>query len=113
MGVATGLTSPYLTADDLENVSTDLHVPVVAVQAVLFACGALLILMRWKRVFGAARTVWPILLLTALVPLSAAWSTLPEVTLRRSALFVASTLIAIYLGERYTMDKFARLLAQT
>lgn len=113
MGVVTGLTSPYLTADDLENVSTDLHVPIVAAQIALYTCAALLILMRWKRVLGAARTVWPILLLTALVPLSAAWSVLPEVTLRRSALFGASTLIAIYLGERYTMDKFARLLAQT
>jgi exopolysaccharide production protein ExoQ len=113
MGVVTGLTSPYLTADDLENVSTDLHVPIVATQIAIYACAGLLILMRWKRVLGAARLVWPLLLLTALVPLSTGWSILPEVTLRRSVLFVGSTLIAIYLGERYTMDKFARLLAQT
>lgn len=113
MGVVTGLTLPYLVADDLENVSTNLHVPIVAAQVALFACGALLVLTRWRRVLGAAKVVWPLVLLTALVPMSAAWSPLPGVTLRRSILFVASTIMAIYLGERYTMDKFARLLAQT
>jgi exopolysaccharide production protein ExoQ len=113
MGVLTGLTLPHLAEDDVENVSTNLHVPIVAAQIALYTCAALLILMRWRRVFGAVRTVWPLLLLTALVPVSAAWSVLPAVTLRRSIVFVASTLIAVYLGERYTMDKFARMLAQT
>src|SRR4029077_2111655 len=105
MGVLTGLTLPHLAEDDVENVSTNLHVPIVAAQIALYTCAALLILMRWRRVFGAVRTVWPLLLLTALVPVSAAWSVLPAVTLRRSIVFVASTLIAVYLGERYTMDK--------
>ena len=34
-------------------------------------------------------------------------------TLRRSVLLLASTMIAIYVGERYSIKAFAHLLAQT
>lgn len=113
MQMVTALIYPHLGEEDPNSVSADLHVPIAITQTAIYTCGAFLILVRWKRVLGAARTVWPILLLAALAPMSVAWSTLPMLTLRRSALVMASTWIAIYLGERYTMDKFARLLAQT
>jgi exopolysaccharide production protein ExoQ len=112
MNVAMALLFPYLSERN-SPVSPDLHPSLVAIQAALYACAGLLILMRWRRVLGAARAVWPILFLVALTPISVFWSVLPMITLRRSLEFVGWTLIAIYLGERYTVEKFARLLAQT
>jgi O-antigen ligase len=82
------------------------------VEAGIDACGAVLIFLRWRRVVRAARAVWPLVGLAALAPLSVAWSAEPMLTLRRSALLLVSTSLAIYLGERYTTDKLARLLAQ-
>jgi exopolysaccharide production protein ExoQ len=46
----------------------------------------------------------------ALAPVSAAWSIDPALTLRRSVLVLASTVLAIYLGERYSLPQLARLL---
>jgi O-antigen ligase len=56
--------------------------------------------------------VWPLLLLIGLAPLSAAWSVDPMLTLRKSVLLIAESAIAIYLGERYTVNEFARILAK-
>lgn len=113
MQVITGLTTPSAAQADLEALSPDLHVTSIATGIPLYACGAFLVLMRWRRVLHAARAVWPMVALIALAPLSIVWSAQPALTLRRSLLLFASTLFAIYLGERYTVEKFARLLAQT
>ena len=112
MGVVTALTeSGY--GGGRRVVSTDLRMSSVIVEAALSLCGGLLVLMRWRRVLSAARTVWPLIGLTALAPLSIAWSVEPLLTLRRSLILLASTVLAIYLGERYSTEKLARLLTQT
>jgi len=111
MGIVTALTNPPHSGP--RTVSTDLHLTNVVTDAGVNLVGAILVLHRWRRVLRAARKVWPLIALTLLAPLSTAWSVDPILTLRRSALLVVSTVLAIYLGERYTVDKFARLLAQT
>ena len=113
MQVVTGLTDPSLGENTPEVVSTELHWSSLSVEGIVYACGAFLILRRWRRVLSAARTVWPLITLSALALLSALWSPEPSLTLRRSIMLLASTLLAIYLGERYTTEKLARLLAQT
>ena len=92
--------------------STALHMSDIAIEAGIDGCGAVLILLRWRKVIRAARAVWPLAGLTALALASVAWSADPMLTLRRSLLLVTSTLLAIYLGERYTTDQLARLLTQ-
>ena len=51
--------------------------------------------------------------LQVLACISTTWSVQPTVTLRRSVSLLAATMIAIYIGERYSIKAFARLLAQT
>ncbi len=112
MHVFMGLTHPQQAEDPQDVASTAVHMSAVVGEAGIDAAGALLILLRLKRVLRAARAAWPLLALAGLAALSAAWSTDPAITLRRSLLLFISTLFAIYLGERYSIDKFARLLAQ-
>jgi exopolysaccharide production protein ExoQ len=93
--------------------SADVDTPSVAIDAGVYTVGGILALLRWRRVLRAARTVWPLLALAALACLSTAWSVEPLVTLRRSAGLLVTTVLAIYLGERYSIEAFVRLLART
>jgi hypothetical protein len=112
MEVIWGWMKPVTLDVDPERLSSMLHAPMVTTQIVLYTFGGLLVLVRRKRVFGAAQKAWPLVLFSLLAPLSTAWSVQPEFTLRRGATLLASTLFALYLGERYSIDKLARLLAQ-
>jgi O-antigen ligase len=85
----------------------------VAIEGSVYIFGGVLAVMRWRRVLRAAGTVWPLLALGALAFLSITWSVEPMVTLRRSVSLLAATVVAVYLGERYSINGFARLLAQT
>lgn len=110
MGVIDSLIRHQLNSRDFNVISMD--VPRAAEIAVtgVYLWGAIIVLARWRRVLRAARTVWPLAAFAALAPVSAAWSIEPVLTLRRSVLVVASTVLAIYLGERYSMRQLARLL---
>jgi exopolysaccharide production protein ExoQ len=113
MGVVDALTRPTMGTQGPEVMSTEVPLPTALTEAGVYVCAALLVLMRWRRVLSAARTVWPLVAFAALAPLSIAWSIQPILTLRKSVLVMASTVVAIYLGERYSTEKLARLLAQT
>ncbi len=113
MHVFIALANPGLGEDDPDAVSTELHMSTILVDGGVYACGALLILMRLRKFARAARAAWPILALPLLAMFSAAWSAEPELTFRRGLFLLFSTLLAVYLGERYSMDKLARLTAQT
>lgn len=93
-------------------ISTGVHLPTVIAEMVMYLWCTLLILPRWKSTFNAVREAWTILLLPLLVVLSSIWSINPLLTLRRSSFFTLSTIMAIYLGERFTCEEFAELFAQ-
>jgi exopolysaccharide production protein ExoQ len=113
MGVVDALTrSPAPHGRDLEVISTDVPLPTVIIESSVYACGALLVFMRWRRVFNAARAVWPMLGFPILALLSTAWSIQPMLTARRSVFLLGSTLLGIYVGERFSTEQFARYLAQ-
>lgn len=113
MTVVDALTRPaYASARDPEAISTDVPLPTVIIQSGVYALGTLLVLMRWRRVFNAARRVWPLVALTLLAGISIAWSDAPMLTLRRSVFLLGSTLIGIYLGERFSIEQLSRWLAQ-
>jgi exopolysaccharide production protein ExoQ len=113
MQVAIGLTTPDEAETDPTVTSGQVHVPHAVLELGVDLCGVLLIALRWPRVLRAVRAVWPLVGLTALAALSTAWSAQPGVTFRRSALLVVTTFLAIYLGERYSIEEQARLLAHT
>jgi O-antigen ligase len=113
MNVVTALTPSSKEQTDLRVFSANMDTSSVLIDAAIYTYGAALALMRWRQVLRAARTAWPLLALAGLAILSTAWSVEPMLTLRRSVLLLASTMIAIYVGERYSIKAFAHLLAQT
>jgi O-antigen ligase len=56
--------------------------------------------------------VWPLLALTLLAPISLTWSNAPGLTLRRSIFLLGSTLLGIYLGEKFSIERLLRWLVQ-
>jgi exopolysaccharide production protein ExoQ len=112
MQVWIGLTRPSESEIDPASVSAPVHVLDTAIDMGLDVYGALLILLRWRRVLQAIRAARPLVSLAVLAALSTAWSDHPMLTLRRSALLLLSTLFAIYLGERYSIEEQAQLLAR-
>ena len=112
MQVLIGLTRPGESEIDPTSVSASVHLLDTAVDVSVEVCGIVCILLRWRRVLYAVRAAWPLVGLAALAALSTAWSDHPMLTLRRSALLLLSTLFAIYLGERYSLEEQAQLLAQ-
>jgi len=111
MGVIDVLTRPQSDGHDLSTISSDVpQATGIAITGVYF-WGAMIVVARWRRVLRVARTAWPLLAFAALAPISAAWSIDPALTLRKSVLVMASTMLAIYLGERYRLQQLAHLLA--
>ena len=113
MNVITSLTPSSGKHAAIKAAAAEVDTFSVTIEAGVYTLGGFLALLRWRRVLRAARTVWPLLALVALACLSTAWSIQPMVTLRRSAAMLVPTLIAIYIGERYSIEAFARLLART
>ena len=113
MNFFTALTSSPREPAKVKTFSADVDVFSVAVDGTVYIYGGILVLTRWRRVLRAAQTVWPLLALAALACLSATWSVEPMITFRRSVSLLTATTIAIYLGERYSIQVFARLLAKT
>jgi exopolysaccharide production protein ExoQ len=113
MNVVTALSPSSKEQTDLRVFSANVDTSSVLIDAAIYMYGVALMLIRWRQVLRAARTAWPLLALAGLALLSTAWSVEPMLTLRRSVLLLASTMIAIYVGERYSIKAFAHLLAQT
>jgi exopolysaccharide production protein ExoQ len=114
MHVVSGLLSSIHANTETSNaiISTGVHLPSVLAEMVIYIWCACLVVPRWKTTLLAVKAAWPILLLPALVILSSLWSVNPLLTLRRSSFFTLSTIMAIYLGERFTLEEFAGLFAQ-
>lgn len=113
MTVVDALTRPaYASAHDPSVLSTDVPLPTVLIEAGVYVVGMLLVLCRWRQIAKAARRVWPLVALTLLAAISVAWSDAPSLTIRRTIFLLGSTLIGIYVGERFTMEQLSRWLAQ-
>jgi O-antigen ligase len=114
MHVVSGLLSSSEVDTETSNaiVSTAVHLPEVIAQIVLYLWCGFLVLPRWRTTLCAVRDAWPILLLPALTIASSLWSIDPILTLRRSSFFTLSTIMSIYLGERFTIEEFANLFAE-
>jgi O-antigen ligase len=112
MGVIDALTRPILDAHDPEVISTDVPALTTVLVSTIYFCCALLLLVHWRSVLKATRRVWPMLLLPGLAFVSMCWSHAPLLTARRSTFLTVSTLLGIYLGDRFSLEELARLLVQ-
>lgn len=90
-----------------------INVPEAITQALAlfsFLTIPILILPHWKRFVWVVTRDLPLLLLTAIVPISILWSTNPDATFNYSRAFLFSTAFGIYLSTRYTLKEQIQLL---
>jgi O-antigen ligase len=112
MGVATSLIYADESADTYLALQGSLHGPIVLIQACLSLIALFLISTRWRRVAAAGLKAWPLLVLAAIQVLSIGWSIHPDITARKDVFELVMLSIGIYLGERYTINTLATLLAR-
>ena len=110
-GVATSLIYSDESSETYLALQGTLHGPIILIQAGLSLLALFLILTRWQRVAAAGLKAWPLLALAAIQILSISWSINPALTTRKDVLELVMLSIGIYLGERYSINALAKLLA--
>src|SRR5215472_1661775 len=114
MGVVDALTqtsSAPLSENSPDVIGAQAPVATKIAECAIYTVGFFFVWMRWRCVVRAGRKARPLLAFVALAPLSIVWSVQPTLSMWRSASLLASTLLAIYLGERFSIEELARLLA--
>jgi O-antigen ligase len=81
-----------------------------AIWTVIYVIGLVLILRRSWRVLESALHDRALVLLHVLVVLSLAWSDNPEVSMKRAAALLGTSLLGLYFATRYTRSDLVRLL---
>lgn len=81
------------------------------VTGTLYAMAAMYLLANWSRFLRVSFRNWPLLLLVAIIIVSAAWSVYPVVTLRRAAALVLTTGFGAYLALRFRPEVALKLVA--
>ncbi|UWZ83720.1 O-antigen ligase family protein [Occallatibacter riparius] len=113
MGVLIALMRPYEAETDPSAIAAPVHVTDVVIQAVIQLWGAGLVISRGRQIMKALRTTWPLLALVSFAVMSTAWSSRPDLTFRRSSLLFVSMLLAVYIGERFSIEEQVRLISLT
>lgn len=111
MGVLAGIFSPGQSDTDLGVVSNQVHLPVIGATIALYAlllCNVVSSPMRYIRSFTSQWTLVPLL---SFCVLSAAWSSDPSLTLRRTLILIFTVLIAVVIGTDFEVVEVGRMLA--
>ena len=86
-----------------------------SITSLMYAISFLFFISRWRknlyRLIEKERLIWLVLLIALIALLSSLWSSVSEITLRRSSILVLSTLYGIYFGTRYTLKQQLAFLA--
>jgi exopolysaccharide production protein ExoQ len=81
-----------------------------AIASMIYLITILLLGLRWQKTY---RAIWAnkwILLLLLLVLLSALWSPMPSVVLKKAISLIGTTLFGLYLGTQYSFDRQLKLM---
>lgn len=70
-----------------------------------------LVLLRWKQALYLLKLDWALGFLVILAGLSTLWSAAPDITIRRSFALFGTTLVGLYLAQRFTIKEVVVLLA--
>jgi len=106
----TGAVLPLLDTG-LDPMSAQIRPREFAVMAALYTLTLFFIAVRWRSfVQGVWNAKW-IMALVVIAIVSTVWSQNPALTLRRSAVLLATTAFGVYFGTRYTVAQQLRLLA--
>jgi exopolysaccharide production protein ExoQ len=113
MGIVIGITRPYEAETDPTAIAAPVHVTDLVIQSMVQVCGGLLIISRLRQTAKALKKSWPVVVLVSFAVMSAAWSSRPDLTVRRSAVLLVSMLLAVYIGERFPIGEQVKLISQT
>jgi O-antigen ligase len=86
------------------------HIGFSCLEVSIYLGCAFFALVDYRRMAVSSRAAWPFLLIALIAILSTAWSVDPELTLRRSGVLLGTTSFGIYLGGRYSIEEFQKLL---
>ena len=85
------------------------------IKTFIYGVACFFLIVRWKnvlyRLIKKDKLIWIVFATSFIVLISYFWSSFPEVTLRRSFLFLGITLYGIYFGTRYTFKQQLEFLA--
>ncbi|MBR8838813.1 MAG: O-antigen ligase family protein [Stigonema ocellatum SAG 48.90 = DSM 106950] len=105
----TALIPILIEQEEALNVTQDPYTPILFLG--IYIVTLLLIIKRWKSFLHVAhKEIW-IWLLVGIALASVLWTVAPDITPRRSVLFLGTTAFGVYLATRYTMREQLELLA--
>ena len=80
-----------------------------SITSLMYVISCLFFITRWRkhlyRLVEKERLIWLVLFVVLIALLSFFWSSVSEITLRRSAILILCTLYGIYFGTRYTLKQ--------
>ena len=97
----------------IEQADTRKSLGISITYALVYTGCALFALLYYKRVLAAMLAAWPFVAVALLATISTFWSIDPEVTVRRSVVLLGSTVYGTYLGHRYSVRQFEKVLIQS
>ncbi|QDL08866.1 O-antigen ligase family protein [Brasilonema octagenarum UFV-E1] len=105
----TALIPILIEKEDSVDASQDPYTPILFMG--IYIVTLLLVMKNWKSfLYVAQRDIW-IWLLVGIALASVLWTVAPDITPRRSVLFLGTTGFGVYLATRYTMREQLELLA--
>lgn len=110
--LSTGALLPLIFSDQTADRGDVVANPAIqGIWALLYAITVLLLARRWKRSLWLLLRDRLLLALVLLAILSIFWSASPTITLRRTIALAGTTLVGVYLAQRFSLEELLRLLA--
>lgn len=81
-----------------------------AISLLIYFITVFILTLRWKKTFRALRENQWILFLIALAIISILWSSIPDISFRKSIALAGSTLFGIYFGSHYSFDEQLKMM---
>jgi len=111
LGILELLLTNGASEGDGQNILAFNYTPSVALYFVNYLITTTLLIMRWKQSLFALISAPLMVLLMAMIPLSALWSIAPSKTISASIAMLGTLQFGLYLATRYSMKDQVRILA--
>ncbi len=111
MGVLMGILSPGQADTDLAIVGTGVHLPMVLVEVAIYAYLLLNVArrpQRYLKTISQMSSMFPVLLICLA---SVLWSTNGDLTIRRVALLITTSLVGVILSTDFTLSELVQMLS--
>jgi exopolysaccharide production protein ExoQ len=111
MGVILAMASPNMADTDLDVVGTGPHIPVIAVEAIVYLFLMVRLIMHPQHYIRAAVKMRTLVPLLAICVLSAVWANNPRLSLQHSIALLITCLVGVMLGADFELPQIIRLFS--